>query len=220
MNMRRNKAQKTRKNKRQMQLIAHESDPYTVIPRHITQVTRDWTLRFLAVNGHVNAAFLITELAQMMGVIALTAVTSVFFSNCFRLKKIKMWSLTNAIGTPTTISLAWPNQPVAGSNFISGPPKTQSDTSSSVDRYAYIESKPPSRDSPYYGKWWDSLGSSTAVILTYPAGTVLEFSFQWFIDDFGVLAAGPAIIAATPGEVYHVILHDLDVEQPLNSISP
>jgi len=41
------------------------------------------------------------------------------------------------------------------------------------------------------------------VNVIWPVGTIVDFEFLWIMDDIGVTTAGPTLIAATAGIIYH-----------------
>jgi len=200
-------------------LIVQESQKemlYTTVPQMITQMTRDWKLRFVAQTALVGSAFSALLLGQMLGVIATSATTSVYLSNIMRIKRVQIWCLPSAVGTPCTVQAFFPNVPIAGDPFISGPPKPVTDTTLSVDRYAYV-SLTPAKNSSIEGKWVDIASGATLLILTVPADGIVEIDYQFIIDDLGLNQAGPALTGAVPGNIYHRITSGLTA-QGVNSI--
>jgi len=209
----------TRKHQRKVKkpLLVHiDQDVYTTVPKMIVQPTRDWKLRFVNTGAAiVGRPFTSLELASMLGLVAVTATTSAYISSVFRLKRVQIWCLPSAVGVPCTVQAFWQN--VIDSAFIlSTPPKPETDTTLSVDRYAYISLNVP-RDSAVIGKWWNVVHGASPLNLTVPSDAIVEFDFQFILDDLGLLNAGPTIVAGTPGTFYHHIVAGLTV-QGLNSI--
>jgi hypothetical protein len=108
------------------------------------------------------------------------------------------------------------------SNTQSGPPKTVSDTSISFDRPAYVCLEPPKDNTSIFSQWFDSSLTTTVVAWVLPAGTTIDFYFNFIIDDIGATSAGPTLIAATAGVIYHKAFvtgaATITAVSPLNSI--
>lgn len=219
----RNRSNQLKKNKGHRQAgqpihvqIDSKNDLYTTIPKMIAQPTRDWTLRFVNTGAAiVGRAFTSLELASMLGLIATTATTSIYISSVFRLRRVKIWCLPSAVGVPCTVQAFWQN--VIDSAFVlSSAPKPETDTSLSVDHYAFVELRIP-KDSAVIGKWWNVVHGVSPLNLTAPPDAVVEFDFQWICDDLGTNSSGPALVGATPGTIYHKIVGGLTA-QGVNSI--
>jgi len=91
------------------------------------------------------------------------------------------------------------------------------DTTLSVDRYAYVSLR-PQRNSSFEGKWTNvTAGTVNMVVLTVPADGVVEIDFEFFNDDLGLPTAGPTLVGGVAGALYHKIINGLTV-QGLNSI--
>jgi len=58
--------------------------------------------------------------------------------------------------------------------------------------------------------------------VSWPLGTIVDFWFEFFVDDVGAMSAGPAIVGATAGLFYHknIVLGSsvLQPSIPLNNI--
>jgi len=85
----------------------------------------------------------------------------------------------------------------------SGPPKTQSDSSVSFDRPAYCCLTPPKDNSSVFSQWLDSSLTTAWIQVVAPAGSIMDIYYNFIIDDIGNTSAGPALAAATIGNVYH-----------------
>jgi hypothetical protein len=205
MSRRTNKKKKSPK-RAQHVMVDSSRDVYTVIPQICLQVTRDWKLRFVNQGAAINnVTFTIGQVAAQLGIIATSAVTSVFLTPVYRLKRVQMWGLTG------TVSAEFPNLSAAGSALIASPPKPKSDTSQAQVRYAYISMKPP-KHTALEGMWWNVASIANALtIISLPVLGVVEFDFQWILDDLGATIPGPAIAAAVLGTIYHQTLSGLTV---------
>jgi hypothetical protein len=151
----------------------------------------------------------------MLGLVATSATTSGYISSVFRLKRVQIWCLPSAVGTPCTVQAFWANLPDSGL-LLSSPPKPQTDTSLSVDRYAYVKLGIP-KDSAVIGKWWNVTHAASPLVLTAPSDAIIEFDFQFILDDLGINVSGPTVVAGVTGNFYHHIVAGLTV-QGLNAI--
>jgi len=141
------------------------------------------------------------NLAGLVGVISSSATTSNYACDQFRLKRICVWGAVATAGTPVTVCLKYVDDPA--SNTQSGPPKTVIDTSVSFDHPAYVCLEPPDNNSSIFSQWMDSSLTTTVVNLTCPVGSIIQFDFNFIIDDIGAPSNGPALIGATSGLWYH-----------------
>jgi hypothetical protein len=153
-------------------------------------------------------------LGGMLGVFATSATTSVYLCNSFRLKKVEMWSWTGTIGTTVDISLKISDTATAGG--LGGPPQVQNDSSASVDKPAYVSLNPV--NSSVYKEWQNSAAANSMIAYYSPQLSIMDFIFEFWIDDLGVTVAGPALAGATLGTIYHKSIATLTVVQPLNGI--
>jgi hypothetical protein len=197
-------------------LVDDSRSVYTTVPKIIVQPIRDWKLRFVNTGAALlGRSFTSMELASIMGIVASGTTTSVYLSSVFRLKRIQIWCLPSAVGTPCTVQAFWAN--VIDSGFVlASAPKPVTDTSLSVDRYAYVSLNIP-RNSAVIGKWWNVVHSVSPVVLTAPPDAIIEFDFQFIVDDLGVPAAGPTVAAGIAGTIYHRTVAGLTI-QGLNAI--
>lgn len=160
------------------------------------------------------------QLAGMLGVIATAATTSVYLCDQFRLKRVCAWAPVATAGTPVTVMLKFVDDP--SSNTQSGPPKTVSDTSISYDRPAYACLEPPKDNSSIFSQWSDSSLATPWLAWVLPAGTTIDFYFEFIIDDIGTTSAGPTLAGATAGTIYHKAFTTgaatITAVAPLNSI--
>lgn len=182
--------------------IDESRDPYAVIPDINVQPVRSWKIRFVNTGVAISGAnFTAANLSGLLGCIALSATTSTYFTNVFRLKRVQIWCYPTG-GLPCTVQGFFPNFPVSGTPFITGPPKAITDTSLNPSRAAYISLTPPSNSS-VFGKWIDSTSTAALLVLTYPPDAIVEFDFNWIMDDVGLPSAGPTLVGATAGAIYH-----------------
>jgi len=141
------------------------------------------------------------SMAALMGVIATAATTSVFLSDQFRLKRLCVWAPPPSQGSTATVQLKYVDDPA--SNTQSGAPKTVSDTSISPDLPAYACLEPPKDNSSIFSQWWDSSLNTVMINCICPVGTIMDWHFQFIIDDIGIVTAGPTIVGGSAGSIYH-----------------
>jgi hypothetical protein len=190
-------------------------------PTYISQENRTWMVRCNTnATSTLSATIAMNSLAGMLGVIATGATTSVFLCDQFRLRRVCCWSPVAVAGTPVTCMLKYVDDPA--SNTQSGAPRTVSDTSISFDRPAYCCLEPPKDNTSIFSQWFDSSLTTTVLAVVLPAGTTIDFYFNFIIDDIGVTSAGPTLAAATSGTIYHKVFvagaATITAVAPLNSI--
>jgi len=195
--------------------------PVYLAPPHFNlQDNRTWVLRGVVSAGFVAQTITANLLAGFLGVIATGTTTSVFLCDQFRLKRICSWTPVVTAGTPVSSMMKYADDPA--SNTQSGAPRTQSDSSISFDRPAYCCLEPPKDNTSIFSQWSDSSLTTAWIVVSWPAGTVVDFYFNWILDDLGSTQAGPALIAATAGNIYHKSFTvgggTLGVVTPLNGI--
>lgn len=172
-------------------------------PRFIAQAVRQMHLRLQATAALVSVNFTVAELANYLGLVAVTAATYNYLSQAFRLKHVSVWGPVATAGTPITVALVWNTLNV---NFTS-PPVEIVDTAVSFDWPGYISSVPPIGS--LSDKWHASDGNNTLFTLTCPIGSTVDFTFDWILSDRSLLASAFATGGATIGEIYHAIQHTL-----------
>jgi len=174
-------------------------------PTFVQQEVRSWRIRCTVSAAITAGNITMAQLGGMLGVISLaTGAGSATALICdqFRLKRTCVWGPVATAGTPVTVQLKYVDDPT-GITF-SGAPKTVSDTSVSFDRPAYICLEPSRDGSSIFDNWMDSNQAVNVIVITCPAGSTVDFFFQWIMDDQGVTTAGPTITAASVlGQIYH-----------------
>jgi len=133
--------------------------------------------------------------------VALTATTSSFISNQFRVRKISLWAPPPAIGSLTQISLKYSDTNTVQGN--TGPTHFSGDSSMEPDRPAKCAIVPLTGSS--YQQFFGVTASPNFFVITCPLGSVLQVSFDHYVDDSGTSTTGPTLIGATPGVLYHAI---------------
>jgi len=204
-------------------------DPYKAIPRPIClappqyqqQEVHGWKVRMILTGAPLAAVTLTcANLAQMMAVIATSATTSLYFNDQFRLKRTCVWGPVATAGTPVSVMLKYADDPA--NTATSGNPLTVGDTSVSFDRPAYACLEPPKNATSLFNNWLDSNQTIAVLVISAPVGSTIDFDFQFFVDDLGTPAAGPVLVGATAGNIYHKIQtlggSTLSPVTPLNGI--
>jgi hypothetical protein len=190
-------------------------------PPYIAQRVKSDVFRFCTnATSTLAGIFTLANLASMMGLIATAATTSVFLSDMVKIRRICMWSTPATAGVPVTNSIKWIDDP--GSTVTAGPPQTNSGTSVSFDRPAYCCLEAPKSNVSVFSQWVDSSLTTQWVVVVAPAGTIMDLHCDYILDDVGTTSAGPALVAATAGTVYHKIVvtgaATWTAVAPLNSI--
>jgi len=183
-------------------------------PTYKQQVIREWRIRGDVAANAASQTVTAGQLGSYLGIIATSAVASVYISPSFRIKSIQMWSYTGTIGTTVDISLKWSDTATAGG--LGGPPQTVADSSASVDKPAYVSLH--ADKFTVFQQWFNNASANSMLTWYSPQQSIMDIVFEFFLDDLGVLVAGPVIAAATLGTLYHHNIATLTAVQPLNSI--
>jgi len=148
----------------------------------------------------LNQVITVTQLGKLLvSFMALTATTSAFMANQYRVRKISLWSPTPAIGSLTMVSLKYSDtNTVTGQT---GPNEFFGDSSMEPDRPAYCWISPP-KGTPF-DFFFTVTGTPNYFVLTAPVGSVLEFVYEQYLDNSGTVTSGPTLIGATPGVIYN-----------------
>jgi len=217
--MRKNNKQKKSK-KRGLRYEAHPRAIYLAPPTYVQQMTRSWKVR-CQVSAACNGLFLTgTQLSGILGVTAQTAILGNFLGNQFRLKRTCIWGPVATAGTPVSVELKYADDP-AGILYPASAVKSVGDTSISFDRPAYC-CLTPNKES-YANLWTNCQSTANVLVITCPAGAIMDFDFQFLIDDIGGTNNARALVGATPGNYYHLIAtlsgaQTITAVNPLNSI--
>lgn len=193
---------------------------YLAPPPYKQQEIRSIKVRCL-LSGAVNALVLtVTQIASLLPVFAVSATAGWMLCNSFRLKRTTIWGPLTNPGTSVSVQLKYADVP-GSSGGIASDPGTVGDTTISFDHPAYC-SLTPAKDG-YFDNWLQTNNGSNMVIFTGPAGSTVDFDFQFLIDDEGTTTTTRALIGATPGVIYHLIAtfsgaQTLTVIAPLNAI--
>jgi hypothetical protein len=166
------------------------------------------------INNVVTAALLGKAL---VGFMALTATTTGFFSNQFRVRKISLWSPPPVQGSITQNSLKFADlNSVTG---IVGPSMFQGDSSMEPDRPARCFISPP-QGTPY-AQFFSVTGTANFFVLTCPIGSIIEFDYDHYLDNSGTINAGPTIAGGTAGVIYNasITLSGGAVLAPITSVN-
>jgi len=175
--------------------VEHASHPQMIQIQSVRRF-RVRTIASAAINGY---QVLMTDIGALLGVIAKSATTSQFISSLTRLKSITLWGPVATAGTPVSVSLTWSNN----SEDFESPPSTKTDTSISFDHPAFMGLKPPKNS--LCSKWHSSGLTDSLFVFSVPAGATVDFEIDWVLCDGPntPYVAGPTLIGATTGNIYH-----------------
>lgn len=194
--------------------VARKEPIYMCPPPYKQQSVRTWRVRCDVASNAAAVVYTTAGIGGMLGVIATSATTSVYLCNSFRVKKFELWSWSATQGTSVDIEMKWSDTAFAGGQ--GGPPQSVADSSASTDRPAYCCLVPPKTS--VYNIWMNALAASSLLSIYSPQQSILDIHYEFWIDDLGVAAAGPALAAATLGNFYHKSISSLTVINPLNGI--
>jgi hypothetical protein len=172
-------------------------------PPYVAQSSRQIVVRTQATGAQTNVAFTYAQLSGILGIVATGALTSNFWTTVFRLTNLRMWGPVATAGTPVSVSVTW----TESSNDFESPPITKADSSISFDYPAFLDCKPP-RGS-LISKWHGSAQTDEALALTFPAGCIVDFQFDFVLSDYGAPVIGPTIAGGTNGNLYHKSVNSL-----------
>jgi len=148
----------------------------------------------------LNQVIVVSQLGKLLvSFMALTATTSGFTANQFRIRRIHLWSPPPVQGSLTMISLKY-----ADTNSVSGmtgPSEFQGDSSMEPDRPAHCWLIPP-KGTPF-SFFYTVTGTPNYLVLTCPIGSVISFDYEQYLDNSGTLNAGPTLVGAVAGTIYN-----------------
>jgi hypothetical protein len=189
-----------RKQSKQQQIVLRNINSFP--PPFKSQIVRKLHLRCQA-SSAVSANFAYNVLAGYVGVVATAATTSIMLASAFRVTRIEAWAAQPVAGNVNTIELAWFN---TSADFIS-PPVNICDSSQSSDHVAHIVASPPP------GSLADKFHTSTQTdnMFSFAIGTggIVDFWFEWILNDNETTYAGPTLSGATLGIIYHKLANNL-----------
>jgi len=213
--MKKNNKQKKSK-KRGLQYKAHPRAIYLAPPTYVQQLTRSWKIRCQVSAACIGQVLNGTQLCGLLGVFAQTALLGNFIGNQFRLKRTCIWGPVATAGTPVSVELKYADDP-AGILYPASAVNAVGDSSVSFDRPAYC-CLIPNKNS-YANLWTNCLSTANVLVITCPAGAIIDFDFQFLIDDIGNTNTARALVGATPGLFYHLIA-TLSGAQLITPVSP
>lgn len=171
-------------------------------PVYQSQENRTWSIRATCTAAAAsNFIFTMNQLAAFLGIFATSSTTSVFLCDQFRLRRVCVWGPVTTAGTPVTVTIKYVDDP-AGTNY-SVPPKTMTGVSSNVNEYAYVCLQPPRDNTSIFSQWSDSSTTTPIFVLSCPIGSIIQFWFNFILDDIGATSIGPVIAGASSGVIYH-----------------
>jgi len=174
-------------------VLASHPPPFTA------QSVRSIKIRMLASAAVSGYQVLMSDLGGMAGLIAKSTTTSQYLSSLTRVRKITMWGPVATAGTPVTVQWTWSNN----SEDFETPPSTRMDTSVSYDHPAFLSLTPPRAS--LCAKWHSSGLTDSYGIISCPAGTTVDLELDFVLCDGPdtPYVAGPDLVGATAGNIYH-----------------
>jgi len=166
-------------------------------PQFLSNVSFGHSYRFTSTNSTATALTGTSILcaAGTMGTVVNNTVTSFFLS--FKIKKVEIWTPPASQGAAATCSVDW-----TGSENFSAT-REVSDTTVSVDRPAYVASRPPAQSAAAF---WQGPGTATICTITAPTGSIIDLHLSLILSDGDVAAATTAVTTASVGGVYYMSL--------------
>lgn len=186
---------------------------YLAPPHYKPQEVRSWKVRYRAAAAITSQAFTCSELGRMLALYADSAIACHYICNQYRLKRVCIWGPVATAGTPVAVTAKYSDIINATTGFT-GCPQTVSDESVSFDRPAYVCLTPP-KDS-IVNLWQSVVSTNNFIEITCPSGSIIDFDYQFYIDDIGSLPLGPVIAAGTPFTIFHLTVNNLTAVLPLN----
>ncbi len=156
-------------------------------------------LRFAATSQVTDVSLTVKELAQSIGIFAVTVSSAYIIPFAFRVKSVEMWGYpTSGAGHAETI-IDWNSNPASGAGYSPG--LSVEGISSNVSEPAYVKSSPPPNS---YASWWHNVDDTNTLFkLTCPDGTILDIVFEYVVNDAELGIAAPSVSSATVGAIYH-----------------
>jgi hypothetical protein len=199
MNSNKNMRKKKSKNL-QVQLVQYErilSPPQIKVIPIYTRV-----IRYRVTTTISQETFTNNHLVRGMGgIVATSAVSAVPICAAVRLLKVEAWAPITTLGTNTTVALQWDTSGANGD--FAGPSDIITDSSMDPSRPAHIVTKPPRQT--LCGFWKSGAVSDTYRMLLFSAitGTIIDFTFQYTLNDGLGQNAALVVAAASAGGFYH-----------------
>jgi len=130
--------------------------------------------------------------------VAATATSAYRIAQAVRVKKIEIWGPMASDLVPVTVSVDWTGSATSGSF---GKSNRVSDTSMGSAEPAHLVTRPP--PGSQIAQWLTG-GSTTALCsLTYPAGSVIDLTYELVARDDGTAqSVASAVAGATVGSNY------------------
>lgn len=130
--------------------------------------------------------------------VAATATSAYRLASAIRVKKIEIWGPMAADLVPVTVNIDWIGSTTSGSF---GKSNRVSDTSMGSSEPAHILTRPP--PGSQIAQWLTGGSTTTMCSLTYPAGSVIDLSYDIVVRDDGTAqSVASAVAGATVGANY------------------
>ncbi len=130
--------------------------------------------------------------------VAATTTSAYRLASAWRLRKIDIWGPMASDLVPVTVSCDWSGSTTSG---MYGRSNRVSDTSMGSTEPAFISTRPP--PGSQLSQWNSGTSSLALCVLTYPAGSVIDLTYDVVCRDDGTAAATTVAVAgATVGANY------------------
>ncbi len=130
--------------------------------------------------------------------VAATATSAYRLATAVRIRKIELWGPMASDLVPVTVSVDWSGSTTAGAY---GKSNKVSDTSMGSSEPAHLVTRPPPQSQS--SQWIQTTSAINMCSLAFPAGTVIDLSYDLVVRDDGTAqAVQSAVAGATVGVNY------------------
>lgn len=133
------------------------------------------------------------------GVVATTSTTGAPIAFSVKVRSVEIWTPPASQGALATCSLEW----ASGSTLDSTNTVEVSDTSMSVAEPAHLRTSPPKSS---LASFWQHIGADQLFVITAPAGSVVDVSMQYVLNDDEASPTSVVLAGATVGNMYYMPL--------------
>jgi len=169
-------------------------------PQFQPTITVSKRLRFKATAAATSAAPTVLDTSTFADLwcVAATTTSAYGLASHARLRKIEMWGPMASDLVPVTVQVDWTGSTTVGG---SGRSNRVSDTSMGASEPAHLASKPPPNSQVF--QWFDVSSGFQICTLAYPAGAIIDVTYDLVVrDDGSAQAVQGAVAGATVGANY------------------
>ncbi len=146
------------------------------------------------------------------GLVATAATTSVHIAKAFRLRKIAVWFCATAAGTYTSACIDWASSTTLD---VFSPNSSLELSTMSIAEMVCLKGTPPKNSLVSF--WVEPQETTGYITISCPAGSLIDMTVDYVINDAAAAVSGPTLSGATLGTMYHKNHPNLVVNQ-LNTI--